>query len=32
MPFGRVLLSPIESKTFSLLKHKALYVDGTPDH
>ena len=32
MPFGRVLLSPIESKTFSLLKHKELYVDGTPDH
>ena len=32
IPFCQVPISPIESQTFSLLKFKALYVDGKPDH
>ena len=30
--FCVVPISPIESQTPSLLKYKALYVDGTPNH
>ena len=29
---NNIILSLIESRTSSLLKCKALYVDGTPDH
>ena len=31
IPFCQVPISPIDSQT-SLLKYKALYADGTPDH
>ena len=30
--FCQVPISPIESQASSLLKYKAIYVDGTPDH
>ena len=32
IPFCQVPKSPIDSQTSSLLKYKALYADGTPDH
>ena len=32
IPFCQVPVSSNESQAFSLLKYKALDVDGTPDH